>query len=256
MTLDNNIREAVCKALDRTDKIWSKVKDEFKNERKTVLLSLTEEKIPSLLPDLEFLQTDDQKTPYYVALVLDMRKSTEHLLQAVNLPRSQISRVMTETFAINAMGGVIVEHYKGRITEYTGDGFLAFFKVKDDESDFASVRMNAYHCADRCLEAMAKIVNPELYKRYELPAVNIGIGMAYSKAIVTVVGTKPNLQVKAIGECVFRASKISDGINKIQIDNGLRNGWPVAKNGKGAIRIIERQKDKRFKSFEIAKNTN
>ena len=45
------------------------------------------------------------------------------------------------------------------------------------------------------------------------------------------MGHGDNLHPKALGECVFRATKLSDGINEILIDDRLKQFWPCSKNG-------------------------
>jgi class 3 adenylate cyclase len=256
MSLNTKITTAVKDALDEADRVWNNVKHEFIVESvKAMSFSEEKKKTISFLPDLPYLEHNKQIVPNYIALVLDMRKSTEHLLQAIEAKRSQLSRVMTETFALNAMGNVIVKQYGGSITEYTGDGFIAFFKVAQDQGNLKAIRSKAYTCAEKCLDAVREIINPELHARYELPAVDVGIGLAYSQAIVTIVGTEPNFHVKAIGKCVFRASKLSNGKNSIKIDDDLRRGWPTAKPGtRASVRIVETTVDSRFKAYEIIKN--
>ncbi|MBK8343897.1 MAG: hypothetical protein IPL12_11640 [Bacteroidetes bacterium] len=56
--------------------------------------------------------------------------------------------------------------------------------------------------------------------------------MAFSRALITIVGNGDNLHPKAIGECVYRASKLAFGNNEIYIDDRLEKLWPTEKGGK------------------------
>ena len=76
--------------------------------------------------------------------------------------------------------------------------------------------------------------------------------MAYSKAIVTIVGREPNIHPKAIGECVYRASKLSDGKNQIRIDDRLKFLWPKSKGGKLKFNPFSKSEID-FKAYEIAR---
>lgn len=256
MTLDEKITFAIEKAIKEADSIWEKVGDQFLNESKRAMFTnqLLKAQTISHLPELPFLENGKPIVANYIALVLDIRGSTDHLITAIQSKASQLRRVVTETFVINAMGAIIIQHYEGAITEYLGDGFLAFFKVEDEqniEKRDADVT-RAYRCAIKCLDKLDEILNPLLKKHYNLPPLKIGIGMAYSKAIVTVVGSEPNFQVKAIGQCVFRAAKMSGEINQIATDDVLERIWPKAVKGKkGAVKFNKKTIDPRFPSFII-----
>jgi class 3 adenylate cyclase len=158
-----------------------------------------------------------------------------------------MQRVLYETTALNAMGTLIFEQYGGGITEFLGDGFLGFFLV-DDIDDKEKAR-NAHKAAKECLRLTHAIINPLLSQRYNLEPLDIGIGMAYSQAMITTVGSGDNLQPKAIGQCVYRASKLCKGQNTIAIDKALRLFWPKSKNGK--LRFLRRKEKLDFESFVV-----
>lgn len=259
LILDEKIKNAVIKACDKADQIWTKVGHEFVTESKTVMFSedLIKAQVPSNLPDLPFLEDGKPIVANYVALVLDIRDSTKHLTQSVSAKITTLQRIVTETFAINAMGSVLVNEYRGNITEYLGDGFLAFFKIEDEKnfSEREKIAVKVFHCAEKCIEKLNSIVNKILNERYELPALEIGIGLAYSKAIVSVVGSVSNYQVKAIGDCVFKASKLSCGKNEIHTEDAYQRLFPKAKNGeKGTIKFESKKIDDRFSSYVLKKN--
>lgn len=90
----------------------------------------------------------------------------------------------------------------------------------------------ARRAAINCLSDTLFIVNVILKELYNLPALHLGIGLSMSKALVTLVGLKREKQAKVIGECVYRATKLSSGDNKIVVDDSIRHAWPSSKGGK------------------------
>jgi hypothetical protein len=231
-SLDEVIRAALNIELDKAEATWNKV-EYLLNETRNYFEKGGE--IPSLIPGFPFVQDGKPKVGNFIALVLDIRDSSIHLTQRISeriAKASELQRVYYETTAVNTAGSIIIRHYQGKITEYLGDGFLALFQVIDqadpDEDVYA-----AHNAAKKCLSTITGMVNEVLAERYQLPKLEIGIGLAYSKAIVTLVGTEDNLHAKAIGKCVWRATKISDLRNEIRIDDALYYLWPVSKNGGG-----------------------
>lgn len=228
---DKDLKEAINNELDKAEVIWGKVKDQLILEKAMNYARLMSENVPSKIPGFPFLVEGQPKVQDFVAMVLDLRDSTKHLLNAISektATATGLERVLYETTAIYTAGAMIVDDKKGRITEFLGDGFLALFK-KDAENKDAIY--HAHDAAQKNLQVLQTIVNPILKERYGLPELKVGIGLAYSKAIVTVVGIGNNLHAKALGECVYRASKLSKGQNEIFIDNALNLIWPTSDSG-------------------------
>ncbi len=228
---DDKLKIEVNNALDRAELIWKKV------ERKLVMMSEgglirdgLERSLPSDLPDHPMVNPIKPEVDDFIAFVLDIRNSSKHLNEAIGKPAkaTQLERVLYEVTAVNTIGCIIIEEKKGKITEFLGDGFLALYKVSNENK---SNVYNAHNAAKECMRVVKDVVNPILWERYNLPPLEIGIGLAYSKVIITVVGYGDNLHPKALGECVFRASKMSDGINEIHIDDRLKVFWPSTKEG-------------------------
>jgi class 3 adenylate cyclase len=227
---DAEIKKKIEEELDKAEAIWKQVKDKFLIEKSEMYADGG--KIPSKLPGFPFLEDGKPKVADFIALVLDIRGSTKHLIQAIATTTkvSQLSRVLYETTAINAAGILIINEKNEGITEFLGDGFLAFFKVKKDQK--AEEVYRAHNVAKKCISVTKTIINPLLHDRYGLPPLEIGIGLAFSTAIVTIIGSGNNLHPKAIGECVYRASNLSFGRNEIFIDDQMEKLWPTEKNGK------------------------
>lgn len=236
--LELKIKDAVNDALDNAEKIWHKVQHHFLTEKAERTILTSAGTIPSQIPGHPFITQSKPEVADFIALVLDIRNSTDHLLHAISGDKpSQLQRVLYETTAINAAGAVVIKHFDGGLTEYLGDGFLALFKVVDKE-DYNEI-YSAHNAAQCCINEALPIVNEIIDKRYKLPILKIGVGLAYSKAIVTIVGIEDNLHPKAIGECVYRASNLSGGFNEIHIDKPLEILWPKEKGGK--LRFLARK---------------
>jgi hypothetical protein len=255
MSLKESVVFSINEALDNAELTWKDVRHNFLNERleKAFSAMRDSQKIPSKIPGFPFVQEDEPKVADFIGLILDIRNSTKHLIEAIspkNAKASQLERVLYETTAINTAGSVIISNYNGGITEYLGDGFLALFKVTD-EKDPKEV-YNAYNSASFYLSTALIEINKILKERYSLPELTIGLGMAYSKAIVTIVGHDKNLHPKALGECVYRASKLADGVNEIFIDDRLKQLWPKSDNGVLKFRLRPKLHD--FNSYQLTKS--
>jgi class 3 adenylate cyclase len=196
-------------------------------------VTLSKEPVASQIPGFPFVQENKDKVATFIALVADMRNSSKHLLCEISKKTAKVSmlqRVYYETSALLPALAFTISKNNGSVTEYLGDGVLAFFKV--DEQNVKKSIYEAKDAAKECLDYCLETINTELEKRYRLPKLEIGIGLAYGEALVTLVGTDGAKQAKVFGECVFRATKISGGINKIYIDAKLEAKWPKSKKGK------------------------
>lgn len=248
---DQILRDEINLALDNAENIWNQVEEQLILEYfEKGIKSYSDKKIITKIPGFPFLEDGKPQVADFIALVLDIRNSSNHLTQAISEKKakaSQLERVLYETTAINTAGISIIEEYKGGITEFLGDGFLALFQAKNPKDVYS-----AHNAAKKCMRITKDIINDILYQRYLLPPLSIGIGMAYSQAIVTIIGTGNNLHPKAIGECVYRASKLSDAKDEIQIDDRLKIFWPTEKNG--ILKFISFDHKNNFKAYKILKN--
>jgi hypothetical protein len=212
--------------LDNAECIWKEVGPQFLFESKLIKVMFSEQKIETFIPGFPFIEEGKPKTGNFVALVLDVRESTKHLTQAIKAKASLLERVLYETYAINTMGEFVIGRHNGGITEFLGDGFLALFHV--EKKDDVKKSKKAAH---ECLQSL-DVVNEILKERYDLPPLVIGIGLAYSKAIITIMGSVNNLHPKVLGKCVYKASKIATGQNEVLYDPDLKYIWPSCKGGK------------------------
>ncbi len=245
-TIENiELKQLINSALDKAEAIWNQVDSEFAFEGlKQRTIMMTEAKVETQIPGYPFLEDGKPKVDNFIALVLDIRNSTQHLLVARSTKPSQLQRVFYETTAIYTMGAFCINKNKGGITEYLGDGFLALFQANSGKDVY-----QAHNAAKLCMEGRV-IVNEILDSRYNLPELAIGIGLAYSKAIVTIVGTENNLHPKVIGECVYRASKVSKGHNEIFFDEKIKLFWPTEKGGVLKFREVAYKNSSEVKAFK------
>ena len=228
---DEQLRKEVNNALDRAERIWKRVEPKLVMMSESLIIKAgIEDSLPSNIPGYPQVNPTEPEVDDFIAFVLDIRNSSKHLTEAIGgtAKVSQLKRVLYEITAINTIGSIITDEKQGKITEFLGDGFLALYRVsKNDKQNV----YKAHDAAKECIRVTNTIVNSILSDRYKLPPLKIGIGMAYSQAIITTMGYGNNLHPKALGECVFRATKLSDGTNEILIDDRLKHFWPSSKNG-------------------------
>ncbi|MGK3224647.1 adenylate/guanylate cyclase [Enterobacter soli] len=192
----------------------------------------------SQIPGHEIVKEGETIVDDFIAIVADMRNSTDHMLTASSsIELDGIQRVFYETSALLPALEKTINIYKGGVTEYLGDGVLGFFKK--DEKNPEQYIYDAHNAAKDCLNNSLEIVNAALASRYALPPLKIGIGLALSKALVSLSGIEGARHAKAYGECVFRATKLSGGNNIILIDSNLRVAWPSSKGGKLSFVLSE-----------------
>jgi len=243
---EEEIKNKILEELDKAERIWDQVKDSFVNEEIKRYSLEAHKHIPTDIPGFEEIKEGQGLVGNFIAMVVDQRNSTDNLLIAIKnrYNISQLRRVYYENTALNTLGLIVIKEYKGSITEFLGDGFLALFKADSPRDVY-----NVDNAATYFLKLMNKIVNPILREKYDLPPLTVGIGLAYSKAMVTIIGFGSSLFPKAIGNCVYRASKLSKGFNEILYDECLTIFWPKTKNG--TISFLETGKSgKQYKAFK------
>lgn len=187
---------------------------------------------PSKIPGHSEVQDRETVIDEFIALVMDMRDSSDHLMQDISSKISKVTmlqRVYYETSALLPAVEQTIKFSHGSVTEYLGDGVLAFFKV--DEDDKHKTIREVYKIAENIMDDTLLIVNDILNKRYGLPPLEIGIGLSMSKALVTLMGLSGSKHPKAFGTCVFKSTKLSSGRNEILTDEWIRDSWPSSSGG-------------------------
>lgn len=232
----DQLDELIRLSLDAAESIWKQAEPQLivKQFREAL------KSIPSQIPGYPTVSRLSPRVDLFIAMMADMRDSTNHLMQAISgriTKVNQLERIFYETSALLPAMALAISFEGGSVTEYLGDGVLALFRVAEDppkETIYA-----AHRAAKNCLDETRNLVNEKIGSRYGLPEIDLGVGLAMSKAIITVVGTEEYEQPKAIGECVYRATKLSSGRNEILVDQAVYDSWPSAKNG--VLRFRQRQ---------------
>lgn len=210
----DKINILINKTLDRAESIWENGGYNLLESLESDELILEKaESVNSFIPGYPIVA--EENTPLidtFIAMVADIRGSSKNLLNPHNLD-SGIQRVYYETSALLPAMAMAIQYQKGQVTEYLGDGILALFRIEDN-----AAIISACNAAISCIDEIRVLVNKELYERYGLPNLDIGIGLSMSKAIISLVGLNNAKQAKIIGECVYNAAKLSKGKNEIITD--------------------------------------
>lgn len=228
----NEVLKAAQDGLNRAVDNWNKVGHLMK--KAMVMDSVVMEACAgteSNIPGHPFIEDGKPEVDEFVALVVDMRKSSARLKSVEYFPgiESGFQRVYYETSALLPALAQTALQKDGHVTEYLGDGVLILFRV--DPAAPGDTVKEAYRAAANCVTTSRQLVNELLYERFQLPPLHIGAGLARSQALVTLVGIPGNMQPKAMGQCVWEASKLSDGVNRVHVAEMLRKAWPSSKGG-------------------------
>lgn len=248
------VLKAAVDGLDRAVDNWTKVGHLMK--KAIVMDSISNEayaSTESVIPGHPLIEEGRPEVDEFVALVVDMRKSSDRLKSRERFPGLQdgFHRVYYETSALLPALAQTALQKDGHVTEYLGDGVLILFKV-NTEDRVETVR-KAYRAAANCVDISRVIVNDLLSERFQLPPLHIGAGLSMSQALVTLVGIPGNMQPKAIGQCVWEASKLSDGYNKVHVAKALREAWPSVKGGSLRFKQLPDSTKHDVKGFAVVK---
>lgn len=231
---EKQIKIVINDSLDNAERHWKNGGYQLSESRKFGVESINKamDSEPSKIPGHSTVQDDVTVIDEFIAYVADMRDSSKHLMCEISSKKAKVSglqRVFYETSALLPALALTISFKEGSVTEYLGDGVLALFKV--DPHDKSKTIYAAHAAAQNAVGSTRDIVNEILNERYRLPSIDLGVGLAMSKSLVTLVGLKGEKHPKAFGECVFRATKLSVGRNQVITDKIVRSSWPSAKGG-------------------------
>ena len=236
-TEQNHIVAAlVAISLDAAEKVWDEHQPVFEAANETLgmdSLAKRAEVAPSRIPDHPFVTSDHSFVAEYVCLVADMRDSSKHLMMEHSASKptfTGMKRIYFETAALLPALDQTIQFEDGSVTEYLGDGVLGLFSVNQDDRD-ADIK-RAYRAAKNCIGDTRDIVNRALMSGYELPELDLGVGLGFGNAIIQLVGVPSRMHPKVIGPCVYHATKLSSKRNAILVSEPLHQAWPTSKGGK------------------------
>lgn len=232
MSIREEVKNIISESLDSAERKWKKSGSELITKAAVSNEAITEDRlVPSFIPGHPMVEDGEALVRTFIALMVDMCESSKHLnCHIANAKITQLQRIFYETSVLLPVIGTSVAHFDGSVTEYLGDGALAFFQV--DENDKSESVRKAFKASKFILDVALPMINEELSQRYDLPPLKLSLGMGMSKALLTVIGNGDYLHAKAFGECVFRAAKSSNLENTIKVDDNIRASWPKGKNGK------------------------
>jgi hypothetical protein len=220
--------DSIREGLNRAEANWLLVGEELvKVAQDSVVIESAAER--SRIPGYPWVEDGKPKVDTFAAVVVDMRKSSDRLKTRLSCSDiNGIQRVYYETSALLPAVATVASLYGGVVTEYLGDGALVLNRL--EEEDYCDIK-KVYRSAENYVGDMRCLLNNELKKRYNLPSISIGVGMSVGRAMVTLVGADGNLQAKAIGECVWEASKLSADFNKVCVSRNVKTVWPSSSFG-------------------------
>lgn len=231
-TEEQALRKLVADSLDEAERVWSQARAFM--EKSAIRMDSAWE-MKTTIPGHEIIIDGEPEVDTFICMAIDMRDSSGHLMQAISAKKakvSQLERVFYETSALLPAAAQVIDNHGGKVTEYLGDGALGMFLASGEGEDRNKIVRTVHRAARSCLDCVDGIINPELSRRYGLPPLCVGIGLAFSRAVITAVGLKGNRLPKVVGECVYRATKLCKGENEIVIDRHLHNMWPSSEGGK------------------------
>ncbi|MEL7002506.1 MAG: adenylate/guanylate cyclase domain-containing protein, partial [Bacteroidota bacterium] len=118
---------------------------------------------------------------------------------AESLPAYDVIHVLDRYFYL--IGNVIKEN-NGRIIDYYGDGVLAVFGIKNEES----AAIDSIKASCEMFDSLEKL-NPYLQRMYKRNF-NIRVGLHYGSVIIGTIGIEDSRKFTAIGDAVNFASRI------------------------------------------------
>jgi len=249
------IEDVIKESLNRAEKHWKNGGHLLKESATLDNISLERyESEPSNIPGHSEVQEKETVIDEFIALVMDMRDSSKHLMHDISSKISKVTmlkRVYYETSALLPAVEQTIKFSDGSVTEYLGDGVLAFFKV--DKDDKHKTIKEVYKISKNIMDDTLLIVNDILNERYDLPPLEIGIGLSMSKALVTLMGLSGSKHPKAFGRCVFKATKLSIGRNEILTDKWLKDSWPSSYGGN--LKFIKSKKVKVVDGYLIERGS-
>lgn len=223
----NLVINAINRGLDTAEENWKKEGQNLIKKTASDSLTIESARADSTIPGHPIVEKGKPSVDVFISVMIDMRDSTKKLTSSLINEMTGFQRIYYETSALLPAIYTVSNFSGGEVTEYLGDGALVLHKFESNQQ----ARDVALSAVDY-VEDMRLLINNSLYHRYELPEIDIGVGVSTGPALVTLVGYGANYQPKAIGECVWESSKLSCGKNKVYFSQKIYDMWPTSKKGK------------------------
>lgn len=172
--------------------------------------------------ELEFASFDKDN---FAVLFIDMRSSTIRA-KSIGPEKTFISM---HAFIAGMLE--VVKSKQGVVIDIMGDGLMVFFGGKNSKLTKFQAIQNAGICGQDMLDVINTIINPML-ERDGIWQITCGVGIDYGDMIVTKIGINDIYDVKALGDCINKASKYSENAsNEVIVSKQVRKLWPSSKGG-------------------------
>lgn len=216
-------------------------KESFDNAKKTLLIEkralyncVNESAISDRVPgyDADLLKFGDFIDDNFAVLFIDMRGSTKRA-QTIGAEKTFLSMHAY----IPAMLEVI-KYYDGYVVDLMGDGIMVFFGGKHSGISKTKAAQNAGLCGLDMLKVLDEVVN-KILDDEKIWRIACGVGVDYGNVVVTKIGIKDIFDVKAYGDCINKASKLSDQAkNEVLVSKEINDVWPHSKGGKLTFKFL------------------
>lgn len=190
---------------------------------KGMRMAMNEAAISDVVPGYEAQHLDfgDYIEDQYAVLFVDMRDSTGRA-QRLGPEKTFLTMHAYIPALLATIGS-----FQGYVLDIMGDGIMTFFTIsnKSDDDQKKTVQQ-AGICGLGMLQVVQEIVNPILQEN-NIPSIKIGVGLDCGPVVVTKVGTPNVYDVKAFGDCINLASKLSDEAEgQLLISPSAYDRWP------------------------------
>ena len=190
--------------------------------------------ISDVIPGYEarHMEFGDYLQDNFTPLFIDIRSST---LRAISIGPEKTFLSMHAFFPAVCN---VVEQHGGYIIDFMGDGIMALFGGRESGLPKGYSSKQAGLCGLSLLEVVNTVINP-LLDEDKIWKFSCGVGIDYGSVIVTKIGTKDNYDVKAFGNCINGASKLSKSDNEVVVSDEVHKLWPSSKDGKMRFNILK-----------------
>jgi len=177
-----------------------------------------------------------------IAVVADVRGSR---LRASALEPAQETGVLK-----NVLDGLseVVEHHRGIVDSVSGDSLMALFGLPlraDDDTERAAACAVAMQLEMEEINARSS--------RVQLPALQIGVGVASGDVVVVGLGTGDHVKYKAVGEPLVRAVRIEEQARagEVWICAGTREALGMLANVHGEAELPAAEGDEPLRAYRL-----
>lgn len=154
----DEVTQTVNESLDFAEGVWKK-----HSKKLTKSVSVEAERfanaVKTHMPGYPLVSRDTTQVDTFIAIAVDMRDSTKHLLHAHSSSKVQmLERIFYETSALLPALSQAVIFNGGTVPEYLGDGIMGFFLATKDEKLKKKSIYSSHAAAKDCFRVTNHIV--------------------------------------------------------------------------------------------------